>query len=72
METRKLKKLPIDHDTDAGRMIEKLVEDYLKICRISRWGLTPSLIRSPYIPIPEGRALRAENVMTQNFARHSK
>lgn len=27
---KKLKKLAVDHDTDAGRMIEKLVEDYLK------------------------------------------
>jgi hypothetical protein len=26
----KLKKLAVDHNTDAGRMIEKLVEDYLK------------------------------------------
>jgi hypothetical protein len=32
--------MAVDHDTDAGRMIEKLVEDYLKKYQTFNW-VTP-------------------------------
>jgi hypothetical protein len=50
---KKLKKLAVDHDSDAGRMIEKLVDDDLKKCRTCERGINPLPVRSPYIPMPE-------------------
>jgi hypothetical protein len=38
---KKLKKLAVDHDTDAGRMIEKLVKDNLIKCRTCERGIDP-------------------------------
>jgi hypothetical protein len=48
---KKLKKLTVDHNTDAGRMIEKLVEDDLKKCQTCARGINP--LRSPCIPMSE-------------------
>jgi hypothetical protein len=44
---KKLKKLTVDNNIDAGRMIEKLVEDELKNVGLAKGGLTPFLVRSP-------------------------
>jgi hypothetical protein len=48
--SKKLKKLAVDHNTESGKMIEKMVEDYLEKMSDSREGINPLPRPKPLYP----------------------